>query len=197
MERDEVYVPKTREDLGIPDMPSHEIDWDEVFGDTPIYTLLMLIRQQLLAFPAYLGEFMFSRPSVQPLSLSSILPYDKLYLRFPFLHFQRITCQARRTIPSGQIISVVRSSQFYSDRCVLISSFEANSILFTKDQRNAVILSNLGLLATLYIVTCASLTYGFGTVAKFYGVPWMALNHWCKHFATAAQGSPFTDLGVF
>ena len=57
MERDEVYVPKTRADLGIPDLPSHEIDWNEIFGDTPIYTLFLLIRQQLLAFPAYLCEF--------------------------------------------------------------------------------------------------------------------------------------------
>ena len=54
MERDEVYVPKTRKDLGIPDKPNHQIDWDEIFGDTPIYTLYTLIRQQLLAFPAYL-----------------------------------------------------------------------------------------------------------------------------------------------
>ena len=61
MERDEVYVPKTREDLRIPDRPSQEIDWDDVLGDTPIYTLLMLIRQQLLAFPAYLCEFMFTK----------------------------------------------------------------------------------------------------------------------------------------
>jgi hypothetical protein len=54
MERDEVYVPKTRTDLGIPHKPNHEIEWDELFGDTPIYTLYMLGRQQLLAFPAYL-----------------------------------------------------------------------------------------------------------------------------------------------
>ena len=55
MERDEVYVPKTRSDLGIPNLPSHEIDWEEYFGDTPIYTLYMLLRQQFLAFPAYLS----------------------------------------------------------------------------------------------------------------------------------------------
>jgi omega-6 fatty acid desaturase (delta-12 desaturase) len=73
MERDEVYVPKTREDLGIPDFPSHEIDWDEVFGDTPIYTFLMLIRQQLLAFPAYLREFMFAKSSGGTISLSPTL----------------------------------------------------------------------------------------------------------------------------
>ena len=54
MERDEVYVPKTRGDLRIPRLPQHEIDWEEHFGDTPIYTLYMLVRQQLLAFPAYL-----------------------------------------------------------------------------------------------------------------------------------------------
>lgn len=54
MERDEVYVPKTRSDLGIPDPKDGPIDYDELFGDTPIYTLFMLISQQLLAFPAYL-----------------------------------------------------------------------------------------------------------------------------------------------
>ena len=56
MERDEVYIPKTRKDLGIPDKPSHQIDWDDIFGDTPIYTLFKLIRQQLLGFPAYLRK---------------------------------------------------------------------------------------------------------------------------------------------
>ncbi|KAJ2929163.1 hypothetical protein H1R20_g7927, partial [Candolleomyces eurysporus] len=133
MERDEVYVPKTREDLGIPDLPSHEIDWNEVFGDTPIYTLLMLIRQQLLAFPAYL----VSAPSLSAYNVSG----QKSYPRWT-------------------------------------NHFSPNSILFTKEQRNAVIMSNLGMLATLYIVAYASFTYGFGTVLKFYGIPWLALNHW-------------------
>ncbi|KDN50697.1 hypothetical protein RSAG8_01195, partial [Rhizoctonia solani AG-8 WAC10335] len=54
MERDEVYVPSARAELNIPSAPNPEIDWDEIFGDTPIYTLFRLIRQQLLAFPAYL-----------------------------------------------------------------------------------------------------------------------------------------------
>lgn len=58
MERDEVYVPKTRSDLGIPPEKAEwePLDWDELFGDTPIYTLYMLVRQQFLAFPAYLRE---------------------------------------------------------------------------------------------------------------------------------------------
>ena len=54
MERDEVYVPKTRKELGIP--RQEPIDYDEIFGDTPIYTLFMLVRQQLIAFPAYLRK---------------------------------------------------------------------------------------------------------------------------------------------
>ena len=28
MEKDEVYVPKTRSDLGIPHLPNEEIDWE-------------------------------------------------------------------------------------------------------------------------------------------------------------------------
>jgi len=47
------YVPKTRSDLGIP-LEKHPINYDEYFGDTPIYTMFLLVRQQLLAFPSYL-----------------------------------------------------------------------------------------------------------------------------------------------
>ncbi|KAJ7818814.1 fatty acid desaturase-domain-containing protein [Mycena leptocephala] len=53
MTRDETYVPKTRSDLGIPE-DDGSIDYDEIFGDTPLYTLFLLIRQQVLGFPAYL-----------------------------------------------------------------------------------------------------------------------------------------------
>ncbi|KAF9517924.1 hypothetical protein BS47DRAFT_1427279 [Hydnum rufescens UP504] len=54
MEKDEVYVPKTRSDLGIPLGKTEEIDWEHYLGDTPLFTLYMLVRQQVLAFPAYL-----------------------------------------------------------------------------------------------------------------------------------------------
>lgn len=57
MERDEVYVPWTRSELKIPQIQEgHHIDYEEYLGDTPLYTLFMLIRQQVLAFPAYLRE---------------------------------------------------------------------------------------------------------------------------------------------
>ncbi|KAI3615582.1 delta-12 fatty acid desaturase [Moniliophthora roreri] len=55
MEKDEVYVPKTRRDLGIPnETPGEKINYAEYLSDTPIYNLFMLIMQQLFAFPAYL-----------------------------------------------------------------------------------------------------------------------------------------------
>ncbi|PBK64077.1 hypothetical protein ARMSODRAFT_1056595 [Armillaria solidipes] len=59
MEHDEVYVPKTRAILGIPSKEfeeEHGINWEYYFGETPIWTLMMLIRQQVLAFPAYLTQ---------------------------------------------------------------------------------------------------------------------------------------------
>jgi len=126
MERDEVYVPKTRKDLGIPDKPCQQVDWDEIFGDTPIYTLFLLIRQQLLAFPAYL--------------LYNV---------------------------SGQ-----------KDYPKWTNHFDPNSILFTKAQRNAVILSNIGIGSMVLGITYASFVYGVANVIKYYGLPWLEVSHW-------------------
>lgn len=56
MERDEDYVPKTREDLGIP--TGHSIDYADIFSDTPLFTLGQLIAQQLLGFPAYFCQYL-------------------------------------------------------------------------------------------------------------------------------------------
>ncbi|KAJ7590090.1 hypothetical protein C8J56DRAFT_783864, partial [Mycena floridula] len=55
MERDEVFVSKTRSDFGIPKEDRHtKIDYQELLRDTPIYTMFLLIRQQFLGFPSYL-----------------------------------------------------------------------------------------------------------------------------------------------
>ncbi|KAJ7247429.1 fatty acid desaturase-domain-containing protein [Mycena haematopus] len=53
MDRDECYVPLKRSDLGIPP-PGTDFNYEDIFGDSPIFTLFMLLRQQLFAFPAYL-----------------------------------------------------------------------------------------------------------------------------------------------
>ncbi|KAJ7510608.1 fatty acid desaturase-domain-containing protein, partial [Mycena galericulata] len=125
MERDEVYVPKTRSDLGIP-LPATHINYEEIFGDTPLFTLFMLIRQQLLAFPAYL----------------------------------LLNSSGQKRYPKWT------------------NHFMPNSILFTKGQRRAVIISNMGLAVMVFAVRNAVLAYGASEVIKYYGIPWLAVTHW-------------------
>ncbi|KAF8142896.1 fatty acid desaturase-domain-containing protein [Mycena galopus ATCC 62051] len=125
MERDEVYVPKTRSDLGIPP-PGTNFHYGDIFGDTPIFTVLMLFRQQLLAFPAYL---MFNSSG------------QKRYPKWT-------------------------------------NHFTPSSVLFTKAQRHAVIISNFGLIAMAFAVRQAVLVYGAIAVLKYYGIPWLAVSHW-------------------
>jgi len=127
MERDEVYVPWTRNELGIKEEDGvHEVDYDEILGDTPIYTLYMLIRQQLLAFPAYL----------------------------------LFNVSGQKTYPKWT------------------NHFDPNSILFTKAQRNVVILSNIGIAAMVWGVVYTSNVFGGWEVLKYYGIPWLEVTHW-------------------
>ncbi|CAK5266784.1 unnamed protein product [Mycena citricolor] len=53
IENDEVYVPHTRKELNLPEH-TEGLELEELFGDTPLYTLTMLLIQQFIAFPAYL-----------------------------------------------------------------------------------------------------------------------------------------------
>ncbi|KAI5829900.1 hypothetical protein K523DRAFT_273386 [Schizophyllum commune Tattone D] len=127
MERDEVYVPKTRADLGLPRAhAARAIDYDEILGDTPVYTLFMLVKQQLVAFPAYL----------------------------------LFNVSGQKTYPKGT------------------NHFDPNSILFTPEQRTAVLLSNAGIGAMIVAVIGASCAYSFAEVVKYYGIPWLLVTHW-------------------
>ncbi|EIN09216.1 hypothetical protein PUNSTDRAFT_67412, partial [Punctularia strigosozonata HHB-11173 SS5] len=126
MEKDEVYVPKTRADIGLP--PAHH-SADEIeahFSDTPIYTMYMLIRQQLLGFTTYL---MFN------------VSGQKRYPRFT-------------------------------------NHFNPESVLFTKEQRNAVMVSNLGLAIQGALCYNAIQIWGTAAFIRYYGLPWLAVNHW-------------------
>jgi len=57
---------------------------------------------------------------------------------------------------------------------------KANSILFTKSQRNAVIMSNIGIAAMVYGVVQSASMYGWWNVIALYGIPWLEVSHWCK-----------------
>ncbi|TFY51855.1 hypothetical protein EVG20_g10808, partial [Dentipellis fragilis] len=125
MEKDEVYVPKTRSDLGIPPLQDGSIDWEDYFGDTPLWTLLMLVRQQLFAFPAYLFFNVSGQKSYPPWT----------------------------------------------------NHFNSRSVLFTRQQRNAVLLSNMGILAAAVLTWKAMKTFGAAVVLQYYGVPWLLVTH--------------------
>lgn len=89
MELDEVYIPKTREDLGLPEEDEGQLNYSEILGDTPIYTTFYLIRQQLLAFPAYLSETQWHIASPIILifvrfSLQCLWPEDVSWMDKPF-----------------------------------------------------------------------------------------------------------------
>lgn len=55
MEHDENWVPRTREDMSLPSKgKATEIDYEDMFGDTPLFILGSLVLQQMLGWPAYL-----------------------------------------------------------------------------------------------------------------------------------------------
>lgn len=56
MERDELWIPATKSDLKIPESHHGDHNVEEYLGDTPVFTLLTLIGQQLIGFPMYLSK---------------------------------------------------------------------------------------------------------------------------------------------
>ncbi|KIJ36992.1 hypothetical protein M422DRAFT_232190 [Sphaerobolus stellatus SS14] len=56
--------------------------------------------------------------------------------------------------------------------------FNPNSVLFTSKQRNAVILSDIGVLTMAGIIAYAVSKVGAATVFKYYGLPWVLVGHW-------------------
>ncbi|OBZ76859.1 Delta(12) fatty acid dehydrogenase [Grifola frondosa] len=56
--------------------------------------------------------------------------------------------------------------------------FDPNSILFRKHQRNAVIISNFGIITMCYFAQRACAIWGAAEVIKYYGIPWLCVSHW-------------------
>lgn len=125
MEFDEPYIPKNRSDLKLP-AGDTDIDYEEYFGDTPIYTLFILVRQQLLAFPAYL-----------------------LY-----------NASGQKRYP------------------MWTNHFNPNCVLFTREQRSAVLKSNMGIVGMIFALKWACTHWSLSTVFKYYAIPWLFVNHW-------------------
>ena len=62
IDREEAFVPATRSDLGLPEeSKGTTLDFEEYFSDTPIWTLSVLIRHQVLGLMAYFRKATLSR----------------------------------------------------------------------------------------------------------------------------------------
>ncbi|KAL1662944.1 hypothetical protein GGF50DRAFT_116492 [Schizophyllum commune] len=109
MERDEVYVPETRADLGLP--PADEarpVEYDEIMGDTPLYTPFVLVRQQLVAFPAYL-LFNVSGQKTYPEATNHFDPKSTL-----FTPEQRTVVLSSNAGIGAKVIAAISASHVYS-----------------------------------------------------------------------------------
>jgi len=89
---------------------------------------------------------------------------------------------ARSRIQSGLTISTVFHLSNSEVRGNSRGIFIADSILFSKEQRNAVTLSNIGITVMVCTVDWASAQFGIWNVIKYYGIPWLEVTHWCSSF---------------
>ncbi|KAF7316801.1 Delta-12 fatty acid desaturase protein [Mycena chlorophos] len=58
------------------------------------------------------------------------------------------------------------------------SHFLPSSPLFKPEERNAILLSDVGIIVMLAALSKFTLTYGFAAFIKLYLVPWILCNHW-------------------
>jgi len=56
--------------------------------------------------------------------------------------------------------------------------FNPNSAMFTPHHRNQIILSDIGIFLWVSAVAAAIYSYGFATVFRVYGAPYLWVNHW-------------------
>ncbi|KAF8525205.1 fatty acid desaturase-domain-containing protein [Hysterangium stoloniferum] len=81
LERDENYVPRTRSQLKLPaPQRSKKIDYNEIFEEAPICTLIKLIFMTLAGFQVYMVSNAMGSPSYPP-GTNHINPWSPLFKR--------------------------------------------------------------------------------------------------------------------
>jgi hypothetical protein len=117
------FIPKLRSDLHV-DADGHDsIGYKEYIGDTPLYTCIMLVCQQLVGFPLYL-LFNISGQPRYPKWTSHInrMPVTLIYLVF---------CHSPRNTASSVIFSQWhRNSVMFSNAGIL---FMAGTVMCLKE----------------------------------------------------------------
>ncbi|KIJ38494.1 hypothetical protein M422DRAFT_33273 [Sphaerobolus stellatus SS14] len=86
LEKDENYVPRTRSDFKLPPAEkATKIDYHELFGDVPLYTLTRLIFMTLLGFQVYMMTNVLGNTKY-PSGTNHINPFSPLFKREHWHH---------------------------------------------------------------------------------------------------------------
>ncbi|KAL7006735.1 hypothetical protein EMMF5_003621 [Cystobasidiomycetes sp. EMM_F5] len=166
MERDEVFVPKTRSQVGLP--PAHETvaahgpaqstfeAIDDLLEDAPLWNLLNLTLQQTLGWPLYL----IKNASGQ--------------------NYGRWT---------NRMFSAEKEIASITDATAPID-FDPESPIFNKRHFMQIIISDIGLAIVLGALTLWGMNRGFAEVARYYIIPYFIVNHHLVAFTYLQHTDP-------
>ncbi|KAK0939884.1 hypothetical protein LTR48_007214 [Friedmanniomyces endolithicus] len=139
LERDMVFVPRTREEHAtLKGYVLHEMH--ELFEETPIFTAGNLLAQQLFGWPMYI--------------FANISGHNN--------HIKQ---------PEGK--GVGKKNGNFS-----VNHLSTSSPLYERKDEHLILLSDLGLLITLSILTMVGRAYGFNAVLVWYIIPYFWVHHW-------------------
>ncbi|CAK5272323.1 unnamed protein product [Mycena citricolor] len=163
IKNDKVYMPCTRSDLKLPEQ-SEGLELEELFSDTPLYTLTMLIIQEFITFPAYLCVFM-------------TVVRDQLADLHALIAVFNVSGQKRYLKYSNHFNHALFSPCDYHSPELTVGR-AANAIMFNKGQGTYVLLSTLGLVVMGVFLYDLSVRFGAMNIVKFYWIPWLLVTHW-------------------
>ena len=163
MERDENYLPRARSELNMaPQESMKKADYEEIFGETPVYTLLRMAVMQLLGWQLYLTYNTLGSPMYPPgtnVSLAEV---------FSFFFYR---------ILSHHIL-------------FFLQHWFPSSALFKKSDRVSVIITNIGLSLWLTFLGVWIYNTSLATFTKYYFIPYMLTNHWIVMFTYLQHTDP-------
>lgn len=141
LERDMVFVPKSREEYSHRYAGGIGHDISELMEETPIATLIHLVSQQLFGWPMYL--------------LSNVTGHN---------------CHERQSEGRG----IGKKNGFGGS----VNHFDPRSPLYEAKDAKWIIMSDIGIAATIFLLYQAVQAFGALNVFIWYGLPYIWVNHW-------------------
>lgn len=174
MTNDQVFVPKSRSQLGLPPLDPSQEDilgshvsekvmnelWDAL-GDSPIGAVLMsasyLVRSIFCTFPRYGVLIVFICSLEAGLPISFAMP--------------RVKYVTRRELAVS--LQITKTKYLRSERPIL--DFNSNAVMFKSHQYWQIVWSNAGVVLWLAVIASMASRFGVWQVLTVYVVPYL----WC------------------